>query len=94
MQSDMLERGTRCVPHWIKPQTNDFHDFFLINFSLFLLQLDRYSLRRSAATDGRCKDDTSKELFSTCESLQGVRVQVKNLVNDTKYKSATSQCLK
>ena len=59
---------------WIKPQTSDFHDFLLF---FILLQLDRYSWQRSAATDGGCKDNTSKDPFSQCESLQVIRVQVK-----------------
>ena len=28
-------------------------------------------------TDGVCKDNTSKDPFSQCGSLQGIRVQVK-----------------
>ena len=28
--------------------------------------------------DGVCKDNTSKDPFSQCENLQGIRVQVKN----------------
>ena len=47
----------RCDPLftdlWRKPQTNGFHDFFLL-FSILLL------IDRSTVTDGRCKDNTSK----------------------------------
>ena len=74
MQSNVIERETRCDRLCIKPQTSDFHDFFL--FSI-LLQLDRLQLTAVCCNRG-CKDDTSKDPFSQCESLQGIRVQVKN----------------
>ena len=49
----------------IKPQTCDFQDFFFRKH--FCCSWIVYSWRRSAATDGGCKDNTSKDPFSRCE---------------------------
>ena len=56
---------------WIKPQTNGFHEIVLL-FSI-LLQLDRLQLTAVSATDGWCKDNTSKDPFSQCENLQNLQ---------------------
>ena len=64
---------------WVNPQTNGFHEF--INCSLFCCRWIVYSWRRSTATDGWCKDNTSKDPFSQCENLQnlqGIHIQVKS----------------
>ena len=62
MQSGMIERYDRTV----KP----------VVFGLWTLGCSWivYSRRWSAATDGVCKDNTSKDPFSQCESPQGIGV--------------------
>ena len=73
MQSDMIERRNPLCSLWIKPQTCGFQDF------LFLLQLDRLQLTAVCCNRWEgVKTTPQKDPFSPCESLQGIRVQVKN----------------
>ena len=81
VQSDML----KLVVCRLFDQTSDVR---LSRFFSFCWRWIVYSWRRSAVTDGECKDNTSKEPFSQCESLQGIRVQVRNWIdwyNDTNW---------
>ena len=53
----------------------------LLYCSLFCCNWIVYSWRRSTATDGKCKDNTTKDPFSQCENpqnLQGIHIQVKS----------------
>ena len=42
-----------------------------------------YSWRRSIVTEGRCKDNTSKDPFSQWKQLQGIHMKVKSQFNGT-----------
>ena len=65
---------------WIKPQTCDFHDVSLILFQLDRLQLTSvYCNRREV-----WRQHLTRPL-SQCESLQGIRVQVRNWINWYSY---------
>ena len=69
---------TRCVRSLDK--TSD-ERLSRIYCSLFCCNWIVDSWRRSAATDGTCKDNTSKDPFPQCESLQnwqGIHAQVKS----------------
>ena len=74
MQSDMIERGNLLFAVFgLNPQTCGFQDFF--NFvAVGSFTADGGLLQPT----GRCKDNTSQVPFSQCESLQGIRVQVRN----------------
>ena len=83
----------------MKPQTNGFHEFV---FVLFCCHWIVYSWRRSTATDGRCKDNTSKDPFEVWISSRNSRT-VQNWVNDYSDKNfnwrheaqnETQQCVK
>ena len=66
---------------WIKPQTNDFHEFVFIVLCFVAIGSFTADGGLLQPTGWWCKDNTSKDPFSLCESLQGIRVQVKNCVN-------------
>ena len=61
---------------WIKPQTNDVHEFVVI--VLYFVAIRSFTADGGLLQPtGWCKDNTSKDPLSQCESLQGIRVQVK-----------------
>ena len=66
---------------WIKPQTNDFHEFVFL-FSI-LLRLDRSQLTAVCCNRRVCEDNTSQDRFRSV-----------NLYKEFAYKSKLSKWLK
>ena len=62
---------------WIKPQTNDVHEFIFVVLHFVAIGSFTAEVGLLQPTGG-CKDNTSQDLFSQCEYLQGIRVQVRN----------------
>ena len=61
---------------WITPQTNDFHEFVFI--VLFFVAIGSFTADGGLLQPtGGVKTTSQKTRFSQCESLQGIRVQVK-----------------
>ena len=76
MQSDMTERrNTLCSVFGLKRQTTDFHEFNFI--VLYFVAIGPFTTDGGLLQPTGCKDNTSKDPFSQCESLHGIRVQVK-----------------
>ena len=64
---------------WIKPQTNDFHEFVFI--VLYFVAIGSFTADGGLLQATACEDNTSKDPLSQSESLQGIHVQVKNWVD-------------
>ena len=61
---------------WVKPHTNDFHEF--VFDVLYFVAVGSFTADGGLLQPTGCKDNTSKDPFSHCEQLQGIRVQVKS----------------
>ena len=62
---------------WLKPQTNDFHELVFFIF-LYVVAIGSFTADGGLLQPTRgVKTTLQKTRFSKCESLQGIRVQVK-----------------
>ena len=62
---------------WKKPQTYDFHEFVFLVF--YFVAIGSFAADGGLLQPtGGVKTTPQKDPFSQCQSLQGIRVQVKN----------------
>ena len=103
MQRFMTEWRNPCSIFVVKPQTNGFSRFFIVLYFVAIVIV--YSWRRFAAIRrwGVKTTPQKTSFIPQCESLQGLRVQVKNWVHgysdnnridDTKYRAKPNNVCK